>query len=125
MYGGIYLDFGMAFLQSFDSLLDSDLVMGLDSDTASTSLSNTLIIAAKDSNILNKWLNLYSTSNTSLWRINNPLLPEKLLDEYPTEIKVSPFYGLREILRALILSLLMTAEIAVIAWQFIYGAAIV
>lgn len=87
-YGGIYLDFDMAFLQSFDSLLDNDLVMGLDSDTSSTSLSNTLIIAAKDSNILNKWLNLYSTSNTSLWRMNNSLLPEKLLDEYPTEIKV-------------------------------------
>lgn len=87
-YGGIYLDFDIVFLQPLDNFLNFDFVVGQKSNTTNFLLSNTLIVASKDSNILGMWLNLYSTSNTSSSSMNSNFLPGELIDKYRTDMKI-------------------------------------
>ncbi|KAJ1549693.1 hypothetical protein HK096_011034 [Nowakowskiella sp. JEL0078] len=84
--GGIYLDFDVIVLKSFDKLLHHDFVLGQEADGEYVGLANALMIGHKDSLFLKRWWQHYVDFNDDDWSGLSVKLPYKLSLEFPEEI---------------------------------------
>lgn len=87
-FGGIYLDLDIISLAPFDHLLNSSIVMGQEGVNGKEGLCNAVIIAAKDSKLLQIWYNSYVSFNDSQWNYHSVVLPKKLAVLYPQEMTI-------------------------------------
>ncbi len=82
--GGIYLDVDVVCVNSFDTLLDHNVVMGEErtSDGKFVGLCNATILSKRKDPFIYEWITKYYTDYNNNWNYNSVILPAKLKDVY-------------------------------------------
>lgn len=85
--GGIYLDMDAYALKPFDTLLRStrDLVLGHEGGNR-WGLCNAIMLARKNSTFVERWIDRYSSFDSSQWNYHSVILPKEMSAEYLDEI---------------------------------------
>ena len=84
-YGGIYLDFDVIVVKSFDPLRCYSATLGLETDDR---LCASIIISEPDSAFLKLWLNSYKTFDDSSWDEHAVKMPYRLWRRHPQTLHV-------------------------------------
>ncbi|XP_014678704.1 PREDICTED: uncharacterized protein LOC106818518 [Priapulus caudatus] len=91
-HGGIYLDFDVVVLKSFDPLRVHDCVLGVESGKAAGTRNMTnagVIIGAKNATFLNMWYDGYRDYREN-WLYNSAVVPNKLRAKHGQLLHVDP-----------------------------------
>ena len=96
-YGGIYLDLDVVVLKPLDELRLYNMSVAAWGET----ISNSVIIAAPNSDFMNVWYDSYRHANFRCWGCNSLTIPAKLMKAHPGSVhalSIDSFYryGLHE-----------------------------
>ena len=87
--GGAFIDLDIFVLSDLRPLFENyQFVMGKESQT---NLLAAMVIAQKDSFFLNAWHQAYENFDDHKWSIHSGIIPKKLSEIYPEEIKILDF----------------------------------
>ena len=84
-YGGIYLDWDVLVLKSFDDLRKYDVTLGRETNF---SLANGIIMAKRGAAFLRIWLETYHSFREDEWGEHSCVMPNKLLSVVPHLVHV-------------------------------------
>jgi hypothetical protein len=77
-FGGMYFDFDVFVLRSFDQFLDQETVLSREN---SNGLNNGVIFAKRCSRFLTRWYQSYRTFNDQEWGMHSIIMPKRLYDQ--------------------------------------------
>ena len=83
--GGIYLDFDIMAIRSFDELRRHSCTVGYES---STKMCAGVIICSKSHTFLYLWLNSFFEDHQMVWAYNTGTIPSKLIERFPELVRV-------------------------------------
>jgi len=86
-HGGIYLDADVLVHESFDSLLDHSVVMGLEGEDG---LCNAVMLAEQGAPFILEWYESYRSFDEAEWSRHSVILPFQLANSYGSEVHRLP-----------------------------------
>lgn len=86
--GGIYLDFDVIAIQTFDDLRKYEFTLGLEYHGNPGRLNNGIIIAAPNARFFKIWLESYKDFTANEWDVHSCAAPYLLAPKYPSLIHV-------------------------------------
>lgn len=84
-YGGIYLDTDQYILRSLDEFRNNECTMGMAHDG---SVGSALIIAARNSRFIQKWIESYRSYDPKSWGGNSVTMATKLTETFPALVRL-------------------------------------
>lgn len=84
-YGGIYLDTDQYILRSLDEFRNNECTMGVAHDGA---IGSALIIAARHSRFIKKWIESYHSYDPQSWGDNSVTMGKKLAEKFPDLVRL-------------------------------------
>lgn len=86
--GGIYIDFDVFVIQSFDDLRKYEFTLGLEYHGEPGRINNGIIIAAPNARFFNVWLDSYKDFRQDEWDEHSCIGPYLLAPKYPSLVNV-------------------------------------
>ena len=87
-YGGIYMDFDVIALKSFDDLRFYNMTMGLEYFGSPGRLNNGVIVATKQARFLKLWYETYHDFTKREWDYHDSIVPYEMQFQFPELIHV-------------------------------------
>ncbi|XP_052672892.1 uncharacterized protein LOC128155296 isoform X1 [Crassostrea angulata] len=84
-YGGIYLDTDQYILRSLDEFRNNECTMGVAHDG---SVGSALIIAARNSRFVQKWIESYRSYDPESWGGNSVTMAKRLAEKFPDLVRL-------------------------------------